>query len=127
MVTRHATALQAFADRCFVAIGGGGIDQAIAGLHGIDDTALAFGRIGDLENTVAEDRHLDAVVQGYFLHDWLLFRSVPLLRLPVEDFLGHVSRRHGAGPASIEREMGQRLHQLGLAQAILPGQRQMRA
>ena len=52
-----------FADLALVAVGGGGVDVAVAGVErGGDRAARLVGRC--LEDAEADRRHLDAVVQG---------------------------------------------------------------
>jgi hypothetical protein len=46
-----------------VEIGRRRVDQAVAGLDCVDDGSLAFLRVGNLEDAVARDGHLDAVVE----------------------------------------------------------------
>ena len=56
-------AAMARADGFLVAVGGGGVDVAVAGGEGVGDGLLGL-LGGDLEDAEAEDRHLDAVVEG---------------------------------------------------------------
>ncbi len=51
------------ADRLLVAIGRGGVEQAVADVESVADAPLAFGRVGNLEDPETQDRHLDTVVQ----------------------------------------------------------------
>ena len=48
---------------------GGGVDQPVAGLDGLDDAALALRSVGNLEDAEADDRHAHAFVQGDAVHD----------------------------------------------------------
>ena len=68
MLARHAAVGDTLADGRLIQIGGGRIDQAVAGGDGVDHAALAFGRVGDLEDAVAGDGHGDAVVEGDVFH-----------------------------------------------------------
>ena len=52
------------ADRLLVAVGGGGVDVPVADLERRGDRLLGLLR-GDLVDAEAEDRHLDAVVEGH--------------------------------------------------------------
>ena len=68
VAARDAAILDAGADRRFVLVRRGRIDQAVAGANGVDDGAGAFSRVGDLENTEAEYRHDEAVVECNVFH-----------------------------------------------------------
>ena len=54
-----------------VAVRGGGIDQPVAGLERVADGCLGLFR-ADLEDAEAEDRHVDAVVEGDGFHGMVL-------------------------------------------------------
>ncbi len=59
-------------DRFLVLVGGGGVEHPVAGGEGVADRPFALGRVGDLEDAEAEDRHLDAVVEGDRTHEIVL-------------------------------------------------------
>jgi hypothetical protein len=67
-----ATLSDAVADGRLVHVRGGRVDQAVAGVDGVDHAAFAFGRIGDLEHAKAQHGHDDSIVQGDMLHGVLL-------------------------------------------------------
>jgi hypothetical protein len=50
---------QALAHSLLVQVGGGRVNQPVAGFDGIDDAALALREIGDLEDAEAGDGHLN--------------------------------------------------------------------
>jgi len=68
VAARHAARRDALADSRLVHIGRRGIDQAVAGADGVDDAALALGRVGNLEDAVAQQGHAGAVVQCDMVH-----------------------------------------------------------
>ena len=51
------------ADSLLIAVGSRGVEQPIADVDCVADAALALRWVGYLENTEAENRHLDAVVE----------------------------------------------------------------
>lgn len=64
MLPRDLAVPDAPADGLLVEVGGRGVDVAVSGPDGVDDTALALIGVRNLEDAVAEDRHANAVIQG---------------------------------------------------------------
>ena len=66
-----ATPPNPVADLGFILIGGGGIDQPVTCIDGLDDGTFALCR-RHLEDPKAQQGHLDVIVQLYCLHHLLL-------------------------------------------------------
>ena len=66
--TLHTALLKGIAHLGFILIGGGGINQTIAGLNGIDNVAFTFLGVRHLEDTKTQFGHFDPVVQLHCLH-----------------------------------------------------------
>ena len=56
----------------FILIGGGGVNQSITDVNSVNDRSFAFGGIGHLKYTKAQQGHFNTVVQFYFLHGVIL-------------------------------------------------------
>ncbi|MNC71829.1 hypothetical protein D3C75_1227920 [compost metagenome] len=59
-------------DLSLILIGGGGIDQPIAGVYGLDDGALALCRVRHLEDTKPQQGHFYTVIESDCVHDYIL-------------------------------------------------------
>ncbi|MNI41446.1 hypothetical protein D3C73_956990 [compost metagenome] len=59
-------------DLGLILIGGGGIDQPIAGVYGLDDGTLALCRLRHLEDSKAQQGHLYTVIESDCVHDYIL-------------------------------------------------------
>ncbi len=94
-----AAVLDRVADGVLVAVGGGGVQQPVAGGEGIGDGLLGLVG-GDLVDAEAEDGHPDAVVQGDVLHG-----GGPS---SFECVVGAPSRSPGKAAASVTRVCGRR-------------------
>jgi hypothetical protein len=68
LLTCDAAGLDGRTHGVLVAVGGGGVEVAVAGLEGGLDRLLGL-VVGDLEDAESDDGHRDAVVEGDGLHD----------------------------------------------------------
>ncbi len=56
----------------FILIRGGGVNQSITAVNSVNDRSFAFGGIGHLGNTPAQQGHFNTVVQFLLLHGVIL-------------------------------------------------------
>jgi hypothetical protein len=64
--------VNAFSNGFFIHIGGSSINQPVAGFDSVDDAPLAFVDVCNLEDAVADGRHLKVVIQGDVFHGAIL-------------------------------------------------------
>ena len=71
-VTGDTALFQCVPDLDFILIRGGGVNQSITAVNSVNDRSFAFGGIGHLKYTKAQQGHFNTVVQFYFLHGVIL-------------------------------------------------------
>lgn len=65
-VTGDTALFQCVPDLDFILIRGGGVNQSITAVNSVNDRSFAFGGIGHLKYTKAQQGHFNTVVQFYF-------------------------------------------------------------